>query len=162
MTPLAPPDPFRPPQATAAPLAAKTPHPAPASSRPTDTECRWAALLWLSIWLGILIPVLGLIAPLAIYAFTHRNSRLMQAQGRLLLNASISWLIWAVGGAIVAGAIGAGIAALRPGALPGVTTLAVISLVVAMAANLVFTIKATIAAGRGEVYRFPLTIRFIR
>lgn len=99
--------------------------------------------------------LLGFVGPLVILYSSRQPSAFVDAHAKESLNFQLSVLIYAValsviGMIIVLVTFGLGIFLFIP---------LVIGLAVAV---LVFEILATIAATKGELYQYPLTIRFIK
>ncbi|HEY8113041.1 MAG TPA: DUF4870 domain-containing protein [Actinomycetes bacterium] len=107
-----------------------------------DDERLWATLAHLSAFLGFVgIPVIG---PLVIFLIFGNRSQYVRHHSAEALNFNITML----GAAIVSGLL----------------ILVVIGLVLLPIIALtwfILTIVATIAANRGEWYRYPLTIRLV-
>lgn len=114
-----------------------TPPPAQPLS-PTD-ERMWSTLIHVG---GI---VLGVIAPLVGYLVLKDRSPFVAANSRNALNFQITVLIgYAIGSVLTFILIG------------------VLVLLAVWVLSIVFSILAAVAANRGEVYRYPLTIQFIK
>jgi uncharacterized Tic20 family protein len=107
-----------------------------------DDERLWATLAHLSAFLGFVgIPVIG---PLVIFLIFGNRSQYVRHHSAEALNFNITML----GAAIVSG--------LLILVVIGLVLLPIIALI-----WFILTIVATIAANRGEWYRYPLTIRLV-
>ncbi len=84
---------------------------------------------------------LGLIAPLVLWAVRKKHSAFDDDHGREVINFGISFLLWHVVLAIT---------------IVGLVLIPVIWIVA-----IVNNIRGAIAAGRGEYFRYPMTIRFL-
>jgi uncharacterized Tic20 family protein len=111
---------------------------------PTETERNWA----LASHVGSLIAAyvfLGLLCPLLILLTKGKESSFVRAHAVESLNFQIT--------AAIAGAI----SALLVYVVIGILLLIVVGLL-----YIVFLIIATLAASRGQLYRYPFSIRFVR
>ena len=108
-----------------------------------DDERLWATLAHLSAFLGFVgIPVIG---PLVIFLIFGNRSQYVRHHSAEALNFNITML-----GAII-------VSGLLILVLIGLILLPIIALT-----WFILTIVATIAANRGEWYRYPLTIRLVK
>lgn len=107
-----------------------------------DDERLWATLAHLSAFLGFVgIPVIG---PLVIFLIFGNRSQYVRHHAAEALNFNITML----GAAIVSG-------------LLILVVIGLILLPIIALTWFILTIVATIAANRGEWYRYPLTIRLV-
>jgi len=105
---------------------------------------QWAMILHLSVFAGYLVPLAGLIAPIVIWQMKKTDLPGVDAHGKVVVNALISYVIYAIGAVIlVLFVIG----------IPLLIALAVIAVV--------FPIVGAIKANQGELWPYPLTIKFI-
>lgn len=123
------------------------PHaPAPASSH-------WAPIAHVS-GLSALVIGLGFIGPLVVLAI-RKEHPVDKAHAKAAFNFQLSWLLWqavATVGAVVLAMVTLGLALLV--ALPAIFSLAV--------AWFVITVLATVRAGNGTPYKYPLTVNFLK
>jgi uncharacterized Tic20 family protein len=121
-------------------MTQNTPPVYPAAQPLSQSDERlWATLIHVG---GILI---GFISPLIGYLVLKDRSEFVKEHSRQALNFQITVAIAYVVGALL--------------------TLVLIGVFIMMAAwvvNIVFSILAAVAANRGELYRYPLTIQFIK
>ena len=111
---------------------------APASPRGNDKI--WSMLSHLSALFGV-----GIILPLVVYLAMRTESDYVAANAREALNFHISVLLYALC------------------CIPLVLVLIGVPLLVAIGlASLVLAIIAAVRASKGECYRYPLTIRFVK
>lgn len=106
----------------------------------------WGALCHASALLGVFLHFPGhLLAPLIVWLLKRDESPEIDAQGKEAVNFQISMLIYNI--------------------IAGVFCLILIGfllLPILWVLNAVFVIIASIKASDGELYRYPLTIRFIQ
>lgn len=111
----------------------------------SEQERTWALMTHLSTFSGYVIPFGNVLGPLIIWLIKREQMPLVDQHGKEALNFQISVLIYAlISIALICAFIG---------------WFLIIPLIVF---QLVVTIIATISASRGELYRYPLCIRFIR
>jgi len=114
------------------------PSPAAQPLSPAD-EKLWATLIHVG---GI---VIGFIAPLIGYLVLRDRSAFVRDNARNALNFQILITIAYVAGSILT-----------------VVLIGVLVLLAAAVVGIVFSIMGAVAANRGEVYRYPLTVNFIK
>lgn len=130
------------------------PPPPPASEQPTsspvDNERLWAAAAHIGSLVAAWV-ALGLLAPLMVLLLMGERSAYVKQHATESLNFQISLLIYTVVGVLVAlVTLGVGLLVVIPVAI-GVMVLALVAI-----------IMATLAANRGEDFRYPLNIRLVR
>jgi len=106
---------------------------------------QWAMLLHLSMLLGILIPLAGYVVPILIWQFKKEEIPEIDDHGKVAVNWLISELIY--------------------GCVALVLTLVVIGLplLIALGAiGIAFPIVGGIKANNGVVWKYPLSIRFVK
>jgi len=104
---------------------------------------QWAMLLHLSIFAGYVIPFGGLIVPILIWQLKKAELPKIDAHGKNAVNWIISHIIYIIV------------------CIPLILLIIGIPLLVAVAVlSIVFPIVAAIKASNGEVWKYPLTIRF--
>lgn len=109
------------------------------------SEKQWALICHLSGLGGYVIPFGNIIAPIIIWSVKKDEFPMVDEHGKEVVNFQISFTIWFfVAGIFVLLLIG----------IPILIALAVI--------HVVFIIIAALKADSGELYRYPLTIRFIK
>ncbi len=121
-----------------------TTHKETASMESKDVRS-WALLCHLSAFSGYVIPLGNIFGPLLIYLLKRDEMPAIEEHGKEALNFNLSLTIYII------------LAAFLSIILIGIPIL--IGLVIL---SLVATILAAIKADDGELYRYPLTIRFIR
>jgi uncharacterized Tic20 family protein len=131
--------------------------PAPIDTSATIDECQWALFAHLGglIATSVSVTSMGFIAPLIIWLVKKDHSRFVDDQAKEALNFQVSVLIAtallvSVGGVISLVTFGLGVILVAPAAL----ALAIYALVM--------PIIAAIRSNKGELYRYPLTLRLIR
>ena len=111
---------------------------------PPDQERLWGMLAHLLSFVAAYI-ALGFVAPLVVLLVFGPRSAYVRAQAVESLNFNLSWLLYA----IVAGIL----------VVIGIGLLVLLALGIAY---VVLVIIASIRANNGQLYRYPLTIRFVR
>jgi len=91
------------------------------------------------------------VGPLIVYLIRKDGDPWVRAQAAEALNFNISWLIWLVGLSLVTFVLFF--------ILIGVLLIPIIAL--GALAWLVLVVVGAVRAGRGESFRYPLTIRFV-
>jgi len=121
----------------------QTPSPPPSTSSDVRT---WCVLCHASALAGFFVPWAGhILGPLIIWLAKRGDSTEIDANGKESLNFQISMLIYNL------------IAGILCLVLIGFVILAILHLL-----NLVLVIVASIQAGEGKFYRYPLAIRLIK
>jgi uncharacterized Tic20 family protein len=105
--------------------------------------CHLAGLAWMLVWI---VPIIGgVVGALVVWQIKRDDDPFIDEQGREALNFQISMLIyWAVSMALIFACIG----------LVLVPVVAVL--------DVVFALVAAVKAGQGQLYRYPMSIRFIK
>ncbi|MEO1008634.1 MAG: DUF4870 domain-containing protein [Planctomycetota bacterium] len=116
-----------------------------------ESDRQWAMWVHLVPLIGAAItqagPVIGIVWSAIVLNTSKKDSPFVADHAREMLNFSISYLIYAVVGSIIVGALTF---------LVGL----VVFLPALMIFGLVCTILAAVAAGKGRYYRYPMCIRF--
>lgn len=108
-------------------------------------ERQWALICHLSALCGYFFPLGNLIAPIIIWSMKKEEMPMVDEHGKEVINFQISITIWMfIAGIFIFLLIG----------IPFLIALAVL--------QIVFVIIGALKADRGELYRYPLTIRFIK
>lgn len=100
-------------------------------------------LMHLSQFAGYVVPILGFIAPIVMWAINKDKSAEVDRHGKNILNFIISWVIYAF------------VSALLVLVLIGIPLLILLGVM-----QIVFIIMATIKANGNEFWKYPLTIPF--
>lgn len=126
--------------------AAMNPRTYDAQTWPSTPEERTHAV-WthLTILLGMSLHVLGIVVTLILWLSKRDRSALIDDHGKEVLNAQITFLIYQFGCAILSFA---GLGLVLLGAL--------------YIGTLVMLIRGANAAKRGELFRYPMCLRFVR
>ena len=109
---------------------------------PPNTYCM---LLHLSLFLGYVIPLGGLVAPIVMWAIGKDKSHQVDQHGKIVLNWIISFLIYLV--------------------IAGILCLVLIGflfLVVLVILDIVFPIIGAVKASNGTAWKYPLSIPFFK
>jgi len=114
----------------------------PAEEKDTNT---WAMILHLSMLSGLIVPMAGLIVPIVIYVLKKDHLPGLRPHGYVVFNWMISAFIYAII-SIILMVIGI-----------GVLLLGALALV-----SLIFPIIGGVKASEGEVWPYPLSIKFFK
>lgn len=120
----------------------------PDSGQPTMTDYQarqWAMLCHLSAFAGFVIPLGNLLGPLLFWLLKRQEHPLVDHNGKEAVNFQISLTIYAIISAILI-----------------IVIIGIILLVALLVFEIVMIIIASMRANNGEMYRYPLTIRFIK
>ncbi|MFH1370911.1 MAG: DUF4870 domain-containing protein [Planctomycetota bacterium] len=114
----------------------------------------WSTLCHISGLVGFVIPVAGcIIGPLIVWLFKKNSNPFVNYNGKESMNFQISMLIY--------GAIAFLLNFVQIFDV-GVRLIGLILLLVVSIIDIILVFIAAIKAGKGEAYRYPLTIRFIK
>jgi len=127
--------------------------PASASASPTvdpakiEQETRtWGLLLHISIFAGYVVPIAGFVAPIVIWQLKKNELPLIDRHGKNALNWLISTLIYGFCCSLLVFAFFIGVPLLFALLILGI----------------IFPIVAAIKANNGEVWKYPLSITFLK
>lgn len=123
--------------------------PSPTPPTPPDDSSKefrqWAMFLHLSMLLGFVVPLAGLVAPIVIWQIKKEEMPAIDAHGKVALNWILSALIHGVGCFILS------------------FILIGIPLMIALALlTIIFPIIAGIKANEGTLWKYPLSIPFLK
>ena len=122
------------------PASSPPPPPAPIVGSGMDGK-QWAMLLHLSQLAGVVVPGLGLVAPIVIWQIKKEQFPELDKHGKMVANWIISLLIYCV----VLGAVTCGFGAL-----------------LCIPPAIIFPILGGLKARDGIVWKYPITITFIK
>ena len=106
----------------------------------------WTVLCHASALLGFFVPLGGhILAPLVVWLMKRAESAEIEEHGKEALNFQLSMLIYSI------------IAGVLMLVLIGFVLLPILHIL-----NVVFVILASLRASEGQLYRYPLTIRFLK
>jgi len=108
-------------------------------------ERQWALICHLSALCGYIVPFGNIIAPIVIWSMKKDEMPMVDEHGKEVINFQISITIWII--------------------VSGIFIILLIGIPVLIALimlQLVFVIIGAIKADSGILYRYPLTIRFIK
>jgi len=101
--------------------------------------------LHLSLLLGTVAPIIGLVAPIVIWQIKKDEMPLMDVHGKNVMNWIISFVIYCTMSVIL------------------IFVIIGIPLLIALAAiSLIFPIIGGIKANKGEVWKYPMTMEFLK
>ncbi len=122
-----------------------------------------ALLIHLSAFLGYLFPFGGVVGPLVIWESKKRESDFLDKNGKEAINFNLSFLLYTfvLGISILPFAFRSIFSEIHHIDLFGIISMGSIIGVLAMI-KFVLIILAAIKANQGEIYKYPLTIKFIK
>lgn len=116
----------------------------PPSLSPTPENIRqWTLILHLSQYAGLIVPFANLVAPIVIWQLKKNEMPELDAHGKHVVNWQISMLIYAA------------VSAVLMLVLVGFLMLGILAIL-----YLVFPLIGSIKANNGELWHYPLTIKF--
>ncbi|HSH27015.1 MAG TPA: DUF4870 domain-containing protein [Wenzhouxiangella sp.] len=111
-----------------------------------DKETRtWAMILHLSMLSGLVVPLAGLVVPIVIYMLKKDDMPGIKPHGYVVFNWMISAVIYAIASMILM--------------IVGIGFLLIAALAIV---SLIFPIIGGIKASEGEVWPYPLSIKFFK
>lgn len=111
----------------------------------TAEERQYAMFIHLSQFAGLIVPLLGWLLPLILWQVKKDSSAYINANGKIVMNWIISSLIYAI------------VCYILVFILVGIILLIALGI-----CSLVFVILGAIKASNGEIWHYPLSIRFIK
>jgi hypothetical protein len=108
-------------------------------------ERQWALICHLSGLSGYVVPFGNLIAPIVIWSMKKEEMPMVDEHGKEVINFQISMTIWIA------------ISIIFVFLLIGIPILIALALM-----HLIFVIIGAVKADSGELYNYPLTIRFLK
>ena len=113
---------------------------------PLEQQTRlWGLILHLSLYAGYVVPLAGLVAPVIIWQLKKGQLPGLDAHGKVVVNWILSAILYTVAGLILM--------------VVGIGFLVLFALAIC---SVVFPIVGAIKAHNGELWRYPLSIRFLR
>jgi uncharacterized Tic20 family protein len=116
----------------------------PAAALERETR-QWAMFLHLSLLAGFIVPLGGLVLPIVIWQIKKAELPGIDVHGKIVVNWIISAFLYAVGGVILVLAI------------VGIPLLIALGVL-----GVVFPVIGAIKANDGEVWKYPLSIPFLK
>ncbi len=108
-------------------------------------EKNYSMLMHLSQFGGFIVPLAGLIMPIVMWLTNNKESETIDAHGKNIINWMISSVIYAIISAVLIFIyVGIGL------------------LIILVIIEIIFPIVGGIKANRGEVWKYPLAIRFFK
>lgn len=119
----------------------------PDGSSPISTgeERQYAMFIHLSQFAGLIVPLLGWLLPLILWQVKKDSSAYINTHGKIVMNWIISSLIYAI------------VCYILVFILVGIILLIALGI-----CSLIFIILGAIKANNGEIWHYPLSIRFIK
>lgn len=106
---------------------------------------QFCMLMHLSQFAGYIIPMAGLILPILMWTTNKDQNEVVNLHGKNIVNWMISSFIYIVVSIILI-----------------FVFIGIISLITVLICSFIFTILGAIKANDGEIYEYPLTIKFIK
>ena len=106
---------------------------------------QWARFLHFSLLVGFIVPILGLVAPIVIWQLKKTELPGLDVHGKIVMNWLISLILYGV------------ISALLILVLVGIPLLIALGILC-----IILPIIGGIKANNGEVWNYPLSIRFLK
>ncbi|UCE93988.1 MAG: DUF4870 domain-containing protein [Flavobacteriaceae bacterium] len=122
-----------------------------------------AFLLHLSAFFGYIFPFGAVVGPLVIWELNRRKSEFMDQNGKEAINFNLSYLLYTMilGLSIVPFVLRIALEDFQHLDLFGIVSVGSLIGILAIV-KFVLIIVAALKANRGEVYKYPLTIKFIK
>ncbi len=129
----------------------------------TTKENNNAFLMHLSSFFGYVFPFGGIIAPLIFWEVNKKDSELLDATGKEVINFNLSYLLYStiLIVAIISLAINVAIDEINQISLFLLISFAILILVLIIS-KFVMIIIAAIKSNQGGIYKYPATINFIK
>lgn len=130
----------------------------------------YCAVMHLTHFADYVLPGTSLIAPIVMWAIKKDESELVDINGKIIFNWKLSMIIYSIFFLIIF-LIGGGISIFTTAyydnpanmfGLLGSAGIGLFPLIIVLILNFVFTIIGAIKAGSGEVWNYPLSIRFFK
>lgn len=128
----------------------------------TQQERNWGMLTHLSALIGLLIPFGNFVGPLVVWMIKKEEYSFVDDQGKESLNFQISFLLYMIIGLVLAGVAVLFALMFVDFWLLIVAALFGLGFVVLLVYWLVIVIVASLRASNGQLYRYPLNVRFIK
>lgn len=106
---------------------------------------QYCMLMHLSQFAGFVFPFAGLLLPIVMWSTNKDKSRLVDAHGKNILNWMISYIIYLIASIILLFFV-----------------IGFFTLFVLFICYLIFTVLGAIKASNGEIFKYPLTITFLK
>jgi|LGVF01.1.fsa_nt_gb uncharacterized Tic20 family protein len=129
----------------------------------TTKENNNAFLMHLSSFFGYVFPFGGIIAPLIFWEVNKKDSELLDATGKEVINFNLSYLLYStiLIVAIISLAINVAIDEINQISLFLLISFAILILVLIIS-KFVMIIIAAVKSNQGDIYKYPATINFIK
>ena len=105
----------------------------------------FAMLMHLSQFAGVLVPFGGLIMPIVMWTTNKEKDASIDQHGKNILNWMISLVIYMIGGAILS-----------------IVFIGIFVIIAAGVCSIIFTIMGAVKANKGEVWAYPMSIKFLK
>jgi uncharacterized Tic20 family protein len=119
-------------------------HPEIGETSPEDVS-QWAILLHLSQFLVYFLPPFGLVAPIVIWQYKKNEMPEIDDHGKVVTNWVLSAMVYLVASIVLC-----------------LVVVGIPMLLAVMILSIVYPVIGAVKAARGQVWRYPLTIDFIK
>ncbi len=106
---------------------------------------QFSMLMHLSQFAGYLIPMAGLILPIVMWVTNKDKSPVIDQHGKNILNWMISLVIYVIVSFILMFVL-----------------IGIVTLIGVLICSIVFTIMGAVKANNGEIYKYPMSITFLK
>lgn len=117
----------------------------PPAGLQTPDERQMGLFLHLSQLAGLIVPLAGLILPIVIWQTQKDKIPALDAHGKMILNWIISLLIYSLISAVLT-----------------IVLIGLLGLLAVAVMSIVFPIVGAVKANNGELWEYPLTIKFLK
>ncbi|MFB2835975.1 DUF4870 domain-containing protein [Floridanema evergladense] len=136
-----------------------------------------SSLIWIPLmFVGLSFPVLNIVGPLLVWLYKRKDHEFIDEQGKESLNFQLSFTLYNFILALILIVVGViiGLTLITAPDQPtdaqaggtlfglGLVGLSFLLAIILAIAQLILVINAALKAKKGEFYRYPLTIRFLR
>jgi uncharacterized Tic20 family protein len=128
---------------------------AQSSTRAWEVMCHLSSIIGMLGYLGM-VPLGNIVAPLIVWLIKRHDSLGVDAHGKESLNFHISWTLYGIAASAIVGAL----CLIIVGIL--LVPFLLVGLGIGWCLMFVLTIIASVKAANGQLYRYPLTIRFLK
>ena len=111
----------------------------------TPEQKQMGMFLHLSQLLGFLFPFAGIIAPVIIWQTQKDKTPALDAHGKMIVNFFLSCLIYGIVSAVLV-----------------IVLVGIVGLLALVVVSVVFPLVGAVKANKGELWEYPLTIKFLK
>ncbi|ERJ13336.1 DUF4870 domain-containing protein [Haloplasma contractile] len=127
-----------------------------------ENDQTMGTLVWVGTMVGaFVLNIFFIVIPLVFYVLYEKKSEFVRAHSKEALNVSISFIIYGLGFTVAGFMLSGILMVVNPFFMLG-TVSTIISILLVSVYGLVVGIQGAMAANKNELYRAPLTIRFLK